>query len=157
DAFEQLVHRHGPLVLGVCRRLLRNRQDVEDAFQACFLVLVRKASTLKQQDSLANWLHGVAHRTALKARTMNARRYGREKQVAVMPEPAARWSEIETWLDEELAHLPEKYRVPLILCDLEGRSIKEATRQLGWRQGTLAGRLSRARTMLAKRLTRRGL
>jgi RNA polymerase sigma factor (sigma-70 family) len=157
DAFQTLVRRHGPMVLGVCRRVLRNRQDVEDAFQASFLVLVRKASSLKRRESLANWLHGVAHRTALKARAMNARRQGREKQVKVMPEQPARWSDVERWLDEELAHLPEKYRLPVILCDLQGRSIKDATRQLGCPQGTLAGRLARGRTMLAKRLAKRGL
>jgi RNA polymerase sigma factor (sigma-70 family) len=160
-AFEALVRRHGPMVLGVCRRVLRQDQDAEDAFQATFLVLVRKAETIRPRDMLANWLFGVAYRTALGAKTAIARRRLKERQVNPMRptyEPAANvWNDLQPLLDEELNHLPNKYRVPIVLCDLEGKSRQEAARQLGWLPGTLSGRLARARAMLAKRLTRRGL
>jgi RNA polymerase sigma factor (sigma-70 family) len=159
EAFEALVRRHGPMVLSVSRRLLRNHHDAEDAFQVVFLVLARKASTIKPRGMVGNWLHGVAVQTAQKANAMNTRRRVREKQVREIPEPATAdpWHDLEPLLDRELSHLPEKYRLPIVLCDLEGKSIQEATRQLGWPQGTLAGRLSRARTMLARRLTRHGV
>jgi RNA polymerase sigma factor (sigma-70 family) len=160
-AFEALLHRHGPMVLGVCRRILHNPHDAEDAFQATFLVFARKASSVRPRERIANWLHGVAHRTALKARTMQAKKQTREKQLAPMPEPVAAatdpWNDLQPVLDEELGKLPETFRLPLMLCDVEGKSIKEATQQLGWPQGTLAGRLARGRKMLAKRLTRRGV
>lgn len=157
-AFEALVRRHGPMVLGVCRRVLRNAHDAEDAFQAAFLVLVRKAASLAGREVVGDWLHGVAYRTALKARTAQARRRGKERRMA-RPEAVAadlpsEWHEL---LDQELHGLPEKYRVPIILCELEGRTHQEAARQLGCPVGTLSGRLSRARTLLAHRLTRRGL
>jgi RNA polymerase sigma factor (sigma-70 family) len=159
-AFATLVSRHGPMVLSVCRRLVRNHHDAEDAFQATFLVLARKASSIRPRAMVANWLHGVAYRTALKARTMTAKRQVREKQVAEMPEPEAAhqdpWHELTPLLDQELSGLPETYRLPILLCDLEGKTIKEATQQLGWPQGTLAGRLARGRKMLAKRLVNRG-
>jgi RNA polymerase sigma-70 factor (ECF subfamily) len=161
-AFEALVRRHGPMVLGVCRRVLRNHHDAEDAFQATFLVLVRKAASIVPREMVANWLYGVAHRTALKARTMLARHRGRERQVTDMPEPEAvepddRWRELQPLLDQELRRLPDKYRVPVVLCDLEGQTGKEAARRLGWPEGTVASRLSRGRGLLAKRLTRHGL
>ncbi len=160
-AFAALVRRHGPMVFGVCRRVVRNHHDAEDAFQATFLVLARKASSVKPRERLANWLHGVALRTAMKAKAMTAKRRGREKQVTKMPEPELtqqdQWPDLQPLLDQELNGLPENYRIPMLLCDLEGKTIKEATRQLGWPQGTLAGRLARGRAMLAKRLANRGV
>jgi len=160
-AFETLVRRHGPMVFGVCRRVVRNHHDAEDAFQATFLVLARKASSVKQPERLANWLHGVALRTATKAKTMTAKRRGREKQVTELPELEAaqqgHWFDLQPLLDQELKGLPENYRLPILLCDLEGKTIKEAAQQLGWPQGTLAGRLARGRKLLAKRLAGRGV
>ena len=147
-------------MLGVCRRVLDNPHDADDAFQATFLVLVRKAATVNPREKLANWLYGVAHTIALRARVAAAKRRARERQVAHMPEPKSSqdpWYDLRELLDQEMSRLPEKYRLPIILCDLEGRSIKQATEQLGWPQGTLAGRLARARTLLAKRLSRHGL
>ena len=160
-AFEALVRRHGSMVFGVCRRVVRNHHDAEDAFQATFLVLARKASSVRPRERLANWLHGVALRIAMKARTTTAKREAREKQVTEMPESEAarqeRWSDLQLLLDQELHGLPENYRIPILLCDLEGKTIKEATQQLGWPQGTLAGRLARGRKLLAKRLANRGV
>jgi RNA polymerase sigma factor (sigma-70 family) len=161
-AFEALVRRHGPMVLGVCRRVLRNHHDAEDAFQATFLVLVRKAGSVVPLEMVANWLYGVAYRTALKARGMIAKQRVRERQVTDMPEPEAVepdhcWSDLQPLLDGELSLLPDKYRVPVVLCDLEGKTGKEAARQLGWPEGTVASRLSRGRAVLAKQLTRHGL
>jgi RNA polymerase sigma factor (sigma-70 family) len=160
-AFELLVRRHGPMVLGVCRRVVRNHHDAEDAFQATFLVLARKASSVRPKERLANWLHGVAYRTAMKTRTMTVKRRGREKQVTEMPEPEAaqqdRWPDLQPLIDQELNGLPENYRLPILLCDLEGKTIKETAQQLGWPQGTLAGRLARGRKLLAKRLANRGV
>jgi RNA polymerase sigma factor (sigma-70 family) len=160
-AFEALVRRHGSMVFGVCRRVVRNHHDAEDAFQATFLVLARKASSVRPRERLANWLHGVALRAAMKAKTTIAKRRGREKSVTNMPEPETvqqdQWRDLHSLLDQELNGLPENYRLPILLCDLEGRSIKEATQQLGWPQGTLAGRLARGRKLLAKRLASRGV
>jgi len=166
-AFEALVRRHGPMVFGVCRRVVPNHHDAEDAFQATFLVLASKAPSVRPRERLANWLHGVALRTAMKANTITAKRRGREKQVTEMPEPrnrsqesgasAQEWPDLQPLLDQELNGLPEIYRLPILLCDLEGKTIKEATQQLGWRQGTLAGRLARGRKLLAKRLANRGV
>ena len=160
-AFEALMRRHGPMVLAVCRRVVCNLHDAEDAFQATFLVLARKASSIKPRGMVANWLHGVAFRTAMKARTMTAKRHAREKQTKDTPEPAAteqnQWHDVQALLDQELNGLPENYRLPILLCDLEGKTIKDATHQLGWPQGTLAGRLARGRKLLAKRLANRGV
>ncbi len=160
-AFEALVRRHGPMVLSVCRRVVRNHHDVEDAFQATFLVLARKASSVKPRAMVANWLHGVAYRTALKARAVIAKRQEREKQVRETPEPKVTQQhpsqDLQPLIDQELNGLPATYRLAILLCDLEGKTIKEATQQLGWPQGTLAGRLARGRKMLAKRLTNRGI
>jgi RNA polymerase sigma factor (sigma-70 family) len=160
-ALAALVQRHAPMVWGVCRRVLGNHHDAEDAFQATFLVLVRRAASLASPELLANWLYGVAHQTALKARATAARRKQREKQVTEMPEPVAnqqeKWHELRPLLDEELSRLPGKYRGIIVLCDLEGKTRKAAARQLGCAEGTVASRLARARVMLAKRLTRRGL
>ena len=160
-AFEALVRRHGPMVFGVCRRVLRHAQDAEDAFQATFLVLARKAASVRPRSQVGNWLHGVAYRTALKARTAAARRQTRERQVEDMPEPlvtpADVWDDLQPVLDVELSRLPDKYRVPVVLCDLEGKPRKEAARQLGWPEGTLSSRLAAARRLLARRLARYGL
>jgi RNA polymerase sigma-70 factor (ECF subfamily) len=160
-AFEALVRRHGPMVLGLCRRILGNPHDAEDAFQATFLVLVRKANAIVPRERVANWLYGVAYRAALKARATATRRRAREKQVPELPEPAAPphdlGRDLQPVLDKELSRLPDKYRVPVVLCDLEGKPLQEAAHQLGWPLGTLAGRLARARTRLAKRLTQRGV
>jgi RNA polymerase sigma factor (sigma-70 family) len=160
-AIAALVRRHGPMVWGVCRRVLHNHHDAEDAFQTTFLVLVRKAASIASRELLANWLYGVAHQTALKARATSAKRKGRERQATEMPEPAApqqdQWYDLQFLLDEELSRLPAKYRGVIVLCDLEGKTRKEAAGQLRCPEGTVAGRLARARIMLAKRLTRRGV
>jgi RNA polymerase sigma factor (sigma-70 family) len=160
-AFAALVRRHGPMVWGVCRRMLHGHQDAEDAFQATFLVLVRKASSVVPRDMVANWLYGVAHQTALKARATAAKRHAREKQVTTMPEPALvrheSCDDLRAVLDRELSRLPDKYRAVLVLCDLEGKTRKEASQHLRLPEGTLATRLATARTMLARRLTRNGV
>src|SRR5580704_13456440 len=160
-AFEALVRRHGPMVMGVCRRILRNRQDAEDAFQAAFLVLVRKAAVIGSRELLAGWLYGVAYNTALKGKAAAARRRLKGRQATAMleaeaeaPQPEGDWLPI---LDRELNGLPDKYRLPIVLCDLQGKPHKEAARELGCPIGTLSGRLSRGRTLLAKRLARYGL
>src|SRR5262245_18945855 len=160
-AVAALVQRHGPMVWGVCRRILRNHHDAEDAFQATFLVLVRKAVSIRQREMMANWLYGVAHQTAMKARTILAKRRTREKQGTAMPEPQApeqdTRNDLQPLLDQELSRLPDRYRLAIVLCDLEGKTRREAAQQLGLPEGTLAGRLTRGRTMLARRLARRGL
>src|SRR5262245_31126122 len=160
-AFAALVHRHGPMVWGVCCRLLQSHHDAEDAFQATFLVLVRKAASVRPRELVANWLYGVAHRTALKARATTARRRGREKQVMAVPEPAREqqqlWDDLRPLLDQELSRLPDKYRAVLVLCDLEGKTRKEAARHFHLPEGTVASRLATARAILAKRLARHGL
>jgi RNA polymerase sigma factor (sigma-70 family) len=159
-AFAALIKRHGPMVWGVCRRLL-NHHDAEDAFQATFLVLVRKAASVLPRGMLANWLYGVAHQTALQARRTATRRRAKERQVAEIPEPAAMGQDFRNdllpLLDQELSRLPDNYRAVVVLCDLKGESRREAARQLGLREGTVGSRLARARAMLAKRLARRGL
>jgi RNA polymerase sigma factor (sigma-70 family) len=160
SALEALVRRHGPMVWAVCRRVLRSHHDAEDAFQAAFLVLVRRASSIRPRERVGCWLHGVALRTALKARSTAARRNERERLVAQLPEPEAGRQDghdLRLAIDEELGRLPEKYRVLLVLCDLEGRTRKEVARQLGCPEGTVGGRLARARALLAGRLARRGL
>jgi RNA polymerase sigma factor (sigma-70 family) len=157
-AFEGLVRRHGPMVLGVCRRILGHVQDAEDAFQATFLVLVRKATTILPRERVGNWLYGVAQQTARKARSLAARRQGREQTVPVLPDVASAaaraLSDEEVLLERELAALPEKYRVAILLCDLEGFSRAEAAAQLGWPENTLSSRLARGRRRLAERLGR---
>jgi RNA polymerase sigma-70 factor (ECF subfamily) len=159
--FEAIVRRHGPMVWGVCRRILRDHHDAEDAFQATFLVLARRAAAIMPRDKLGNWLYGVAHRVAMKARATRARRRVREGRAPDMPELEAssqdQRNDLAEWLDEELSRLPEKYRAAIVLCDLEDRTHKEAASQLGWPIGTVSSRLVRARAMLAKRLVRRGL
>jgi RNA polymerase sigma factor (sigma-70 family) len=159
-AFAALVRRHSPMVWGVCRRLLGGHHDAEDAFQATFLVLVRKAASITPKDMVANWLYGVAQQTALKARAAGARRRGREKQVTVMPEPALAeqelFNDLQPLLDQELSRLPDKYRAVIVLCDLEGKTRKEAARHFRLPEGTVASRLATARAMLARRLSRHG-
>ncbi len=160
-ALASLVRRHGPMVWGICLRVLGNYADAEDAFQATFLVLLRKAASIVPREMVANWLYGVGRQTALKARATAARRRGLEKQVAEMPETAVDepglWLDIQPLLDEELGRLPGRYRSVIVLCDLEGKTRKDAARQLGVPDGTVAGWLARARVMLAKRLARRGM
>jgi RNA polymerase sigma factor (sigma-70 family) len=161
EAIRTLVQRHGSMVWGVCCRVLRNRHDAEDAFQATFLVLVRRASSIVPREMVGNWLYGVAHQTALKARAMAAKRKGRENHLVIIAEPVAvqrnDWSALQPMLDEELRRLPDKYRVVIVLCDLEGKTRKETAQQLGWPEGTVAGRLARARARLAQRLRQRGV
>jgi RNA polymerase sigma factor (sigma-70 family) len=157
-AFAALMRRHGPMVFGVCHRVLGNSHDAEDAFQATFLVLVRKARSVGQPDLLGNWLYGVAYRTAMAARGETAKRMARERETA-KPEAAIEGGgrELAALLDRELNQLPEKYRAPIVLCDLQGMTRKDAARQLGWPEGTVHGRLARGRGFLAKRLARQGL
>jgi RNA polymerase sigma factor (sigma-70 family) len=160
DAFAAIVLRHGPMVLAVCRRVLRNEADAEDAFQATFLVLIRKAATVRPRGLVGNWLYGVAHTTALKARAMNTRRSAKEREAAARAKPEAAADAVQqshALLDQELKGLPDKYRAAIVLCELEGRSIKEAARQLGCPPGTVGARLTRGRRLLAQRLARRGL
>ncbi len=160
-AFGALVRMHGPMVWGVCRRVLESQHDAEDAFQATFLVLLRKAASIVPREMVGNWLYGVAYRTALKARTTAAKRRGRETKMRAIPEPECVHedlrNDLQPLLDQELSRLPDKYRVPIVLCDLEGKTQREAARQVGVPDGTLSARLFRARSMLAKRLARHGL
>jgi RNA polymerase sigma factor (sigma-70 family) len=160
-ALEILVRRYAPMVWGVCSRILSNHHDIEDAFQATFLVLVRKASSIVPREMVGNWLYGVARQTALKARTTGAIRMKRECQVTTMPETSMRerviWWDVQPMLDQELSQLPDKYRMAILLCDLEGKTRKEAARQIGCPEGTIATWLARGRLLLAKRLARHGL
>jgi RNA polymerase sigma factor (sigma-70 family) len=165
NAFAALVKRHGAMVLGVCRRVLRNAQDAEDAAQATFLVLARKAATIRRADTLAAWLHRTGHNLALKCRRADTCRREREHRrlrgtgAPSQPDPLEELSarELLAIVDEELQRLPEVYRLPLILCFLEGRTQEDAARQLGWTAGSVKGRLERGRVKLHRRLVRRGL
>jgi RNA polymerase sigma factor (sigma-70 family) len=160
-AFEALVVRHGPMVLSVCRNVLGDRHDAEDAFQATFLVLARHADAIRNREAVGAWLHGVACRVAARARLDAARRRAHERQVADMatsgPYDELAWQELRAALHEEVRRLPEKYRVPVVLCYLEGQSHEEAARHLRWPIGTVKGRLARARDLLQERLGRRQL
>ncbi|MCI0462048.1 MAG: RNA polymerase sigma factor [Gemmataceae bacterium] len=160
-AFEVLLWRHGPLVLGVCRRLLPQDSDVEDAFQATFLVLVRKAGAISKRASVAAWLYRVAYRIALAARAASAKRDRLERRAEVPPtspaEPSPGLGELRAVLDEEVNRLPAKYRLPVILCYLQGKTHGQAAAELGCPKGTVAVRLMRAREQLRAQLTRRGL
>src|SRR5262249_45081010 len=144
-AFTALVRRHGRMVLGISRRVLGNLHDSEDVFQATFLVLAQKARMVGKREALASWLYKVAYRIALKAKAKNERRRQKETQVETMAHFPTATPPIQDWeilLDEELNRLPEKYRVPIILCDLEGRTRKEVEQQLTLGAGTLSGRLT---------------
>jgi RNA polymerase sigma factor (sigma-70 family) len=160
-AFAGLLQRHAPLVLGVCRQVLHNAQDAEDAFQATFLVLARKAGSVRRRESLPAWLYRVALNVARTARARAARRQAHEREAALMPgTTAADETARRDWLPvlhEEVDRLPEKYRVPVVLCYLQAKTHDETARQLGWPLGTVKGRLARARDLLRSRLARRGL
>jgi RNA polymerase sigma factor (sigma-70 family) len=158
-AFALLLRRHGPMVLGVCRRVLRQEQDAEDAFQATFLVLAKKAASVEPRERVGPWLYGVAYRTALKARSLAARRREVERAAA---RPAGTSDEshpddLRTLLERHLSQLPDRFRAPLILCDLQGRPRPEVARQLGLPEGTLSSRLARGRALLGRRLRRHGI
>jgi RNA polymerase sigma factor (sigma-70 family) len=159
-AFTALVERHGPMVLAVCRRALHNASDAEDACQATFLVLARKAPSVRKAESLAGWLHGIACRVCANLKRERRRRWRRERAALPTPppEPPAEvsWREVRAALDEELLQLPDRLRAPLILCYLEGHTRDQAAQQLGLTPGCLHGRLERARRLLSGRLARRG-
>ena len=161
-AFEAILTRHGPMVLGLCRRALSDPRDVEDAFQATFLVLVRRAGSIRDRELLAPWLHRVARRVVARIGVEATRRRGRERPgVEDLAGPPSTRDDFAAdprrAIDEELARLPEKYRSPVVLCYLEGRTHQEAADQLRWPVGTVKGRLARARDLLRGRLARRGL
>lgn len=162
-SFAEVVHRHGPMVLGVCRRMLGNPHDAEDAFQATFVVLVRKAGSLNGYDSVGNWLYQVAYRVSMKTRAYVARRRTREQQEWEIPfaedNPAdcTMQKDMKEVLDEELQGLPANCRLPLVLCYLQGKTHEEAARELGWPRGSIAKRLARAQDLLRSRLVRRGI
>jgi RNA polymerase sigma factor (sigma-70 family) len=159
-AFATLVERHGPMVLAVCRRLLADAHDAEDAFQTTFLVLARKAGQLGRRELLANWLYGVARRVAARVRTLAARRPPQGEQAIDMvaaKSPVEEAPDLQPVLHQEVNRLPAKYRGPIVLCYLEGKTNEEAAQDLHCPVGTVKGRLARAREMLRKRLTRRGL
>jgi RNA polymerase sigma factor (sigma-70 family) len=163
-AFAALVARHGPMVLGVCRRMLRNEHDVEDAFQATFLVLVRRAPGIRDGELVGHWLHGVAHRVAVRARAQAARRHVREQNLLTAVESGSEPAvgedsehELRAVLDEELDRLPASLRLPMVLCYLEGMTHDQAAQQLKWPVGTVRSRMARARDLLRQRLSRRGI
>jgi RNA polymerase sigma factor (sigma-70 family) len=165
NAFAVLVRRHGPMVLHLCRRVLGHEQDAEDAFQATFLVLSRQAARLRKKASLASWLHGIAYRLALKAKRAAARRRKHENSLGAQtrsrspadPADDLSWREVRTRLDNEIAHLPEKYRSVFVLFYLEDCGREETARRLGLKEGTVASRLDKARKRLQQRLGRRGV
>jgi RNA polymerase sigma factor (sigma-70 family) len=160
-AFEALLKRHGPLVLGVCRRILHDVHDADDAFQATFLVLVRKAASIAKRQSVGSWLYGVAYRIAVKAKTRAHKRRAHERNAVnrptIDPLEEVLWRDLRPVLDEEVNRLPEKYRAPVVLCYLEGMSYAETARRLECCKGAVALRLEQARDRLRKRLRRRGL
>jgi RNA polymerase sigma factor (sigma-70 family) len=160
-AFEVLVWRHGPLVLGACRQVLRHEQDAEDAFQATFLVLVRKARSIGKGQAVGSWLYRVAYRVALRAKMLAAKKSARQTrltdEVPGRPTPDPAWGDLRPVLDEEINHLPEKYRAPFVLCYLDGKTNEEAAHKLGCPKGTVLSRLAWARQRLRTQLTRRGL
>jgi RNA polymerase sigma factor (sigma-70 family) len=160
EAFAALVQRHGRMILNVCRRLLQTSQDVEDAFQATFLILVRKSGTQRWQESVGTWLHLVAYRVALRLRTAQQRTAPLDARSHASPaaDPLAEVSgrELSNVLDQELSRLPEKYRAPLVLCCLEGRTRDEAAQQCGLSLDQLKRRLAKGRVLLRQRLGRRG-
>jgi RNA polymerase sigma factor (sigma-70 family) len=160
SAFAALVRRHGAMVLGVCQRVLGHAEDAEDAFQAAFLVLSRRAPSVVKREAVASFLYGVAYRTACSARARAVRRRATERQVDDMPHPEVLPTEPQDWrplLDQELSRLPEKYRAAIVLCDLEGKTRREAARLLNLPESTLTTRLMTGRKRLARQLTRAGL
>src|SRR5215207_601744 len=159
-AFAEIVRRHGPMVLAVCRRVLADAPEADDAFQAVFIVLARRAGSVGRPERLGGWLHGVAVRCARRARAAAASRRAKEHPMSDVAAPAAAdplWADARTVLDEEIGKLPEKLRAPLVLCELEGLGRAEAAEQLGVPEGTLSSRLARAKEALRSRLVRRGL
>jgi RNA polymerase sigma factor (sigma-70 family) len=163
-AFELLMWRHGPMVYGVSRRILQNAQDAEDAFQATFLILSRKAVSIGKRESVSGWLYKVAYHIALRASARNTRRSRLEQPLGNLPidensaDPSdqAAWRELRRVVDAELSRLPEKYRTAFILCHLEGKTCEEAAEHLGCPRGTILSRLGRARQQLHYRLALRG-
>ncbi len=158
-AFSALMSRHGPMVLGVCRRALDDPNDVDDVFQATFLVLVRRARAVRVEGSLGRWLYGVSRKVAARARSEASRRRAQlagNGDVPSREDNASDSSEVHAAIDEEIARLPERYRAPIVLCGLDGLSYEEAAGRLRWPVGTLKSRLSRGKDRLAERLTRRG-
>lgn len=160
-AFRTLVVRHGPMVLGVCRNVLREAHDAEDAFQATFLVLARKGKTIRDGRVVGRWLYEVAYRIAVRARSLAARRRAQERQTAKMSSVTHEFdremNDLLPLIHEEINRLPENYRTPVALCYLEGKTHEEAAALLEWPLGTVKGRLSRAREVLRSRLSRRGV
>ncbi|HEV3084651.1 MAG TPA: sigma-70 family RNA polymerase sigma factor [Gemmataceae bacterium] len=160
-AFSRLVQRHGPLVLSVCRRVLRDVHDAEDAFQATFMVLARKANSIRQPELIVGWLHRVAHHVAVRALAEIARRREQERKARIMerhePSTELAWREIGRMLDEEIQRLPERYKAVVLLCYLQEKSHSQAALHLGWPIGTVKGRLARARGLLRTQLARRGI
>src|ERR1051326_5706356 len=160
-AIEALVRRYAPMVWGICRRRVASPHDAEDAFQATFLVLVRRAGVVRPSGLLASWLYGVALQTARKTQQLANKRRGREKQVMAMPEPKPKQvddqAELQAVLDEEIGRLPDKYKTVVILCEFHGKTRAQVARELRLAEGTIGSRLARARALLAKRLTRRGI
>jgi RNA polymerase sigma factor (sigma-70 family) len=157
QAFAALVRRYGGMVFGVCRRILENSQDAEDALQATFVVLARRAHVLTRPELLAGWLYGVAYRTARKVRAKAVRRSFHERQAALRaateyaPLPEEGW-EVRARVQREIQHLPDKYRMPLVLCYLQGLTNQQAAMKLGWPSGSISYRLARGREMLRDRL-----
>src|SRR5262249_1945872 len=159
-ALQAIVHRHGAMVYRVCGRVLQRSQDAEDAFQATFLVLAQKLRTLRKHASLASWLHGVAYRVSVRAKQQANSRRRRESQAPsadTMPPDDVTWKELRSALHAALSQLPDKWRLPLVLCYLEGRTQEEAAKRLAWSKSTLRSRLEEAREALARRLSKRGV